>query len=118
MVPTDELPPATPLTCQLTVVFALLRTVAVNCCVDPSCTLAVAGETETLGPAGGLLPPPPQADRVAITSRAVAVRIALFIAGTSSKVEVLLATCFEAMMELSRPVPRSLTYDAKRRIRF
>ena len=49
MVPTVELPPAMPLTCQLTAVLEVLDTVAVNCCVPPpACTEAPVGETETL----------------------------------------------------------------------
>src|SRR5256885_11481551 len=35
------------LTCQVTAVFVVPETVAVNCCVWPVCTLAVAGVTWT-----------------------------------------------------------------------
>src|SRR5579883_1863254 len=81
MVPTLVLPPVMPLTCQFTVVALVLLTVAVNCCVEPSCTLAVAGDTVTVGLGGGggvLLPP--QADRVITAKTAMAARIAVFIA--------------------------------------
>src|SRR5580698_7757496 len=79
MVPTVALPPVTPFTCQVTAVSLVLVTVAVNCCCEPSCTLAVAGETVTVGVTGGVGLPPPQAERVRTTSAAAAARIALFI---------------------------------------
>jgi hypothetical protein len=47
MIPTVELPPATPPAFQVIAVFELPETVAVNCCVCPSCKSAVGGETET-----------------------------------------------------------------------
>jgi hypothetical protein len=48
IVPTVELPPATPLTCQVTVVSVALLTVAWNACVPvPATTAAVAGVTAT-----------------------------------------------------------------------
>src|SRR5690242_11867383 len=48
MVPTLEVPPVTPLTCQETAVLELLVTVAVNCWVSPVPTVAVAGEMVTV----------------------------------------------------------------------
>ncbi len=45
--PVAELPPVTPFTCQLTVVFDDPVTVALNGCEAPERTLAVLGETET-----------------------------------------------------------------------
>src|SRR5882672_7710979 len=48
MVPTVGFPPTTPFTCQVTAVFPLFATVAVNCCVNPACTLGVFGLSETL----------------------------------------------------------------------
>ncbi|MFQ5329106.1 MAG: hypothetical protein ACE5D4_03850, partial [Thermodesulfobacteriota bacterium] len=47
IVPTVALPPATPLTCQVTVVVAEPVTVSENCFVLPTSTLAVDGETDT-----------------------------------------------------------------------
>jgi hypothetical protein len=47
-VPTDELPPGTPLTCQVTLVLLVLLTATVSASVPtPACTLALAGETVT-----------------------------------------------------------------------
>src|SRR5271165_6606853 len=43
MVPEAELPPATPLTSQVTPVFAAFKTEAVNCCDPPGCTAADDG---------------------------------------------------------------------------
>jgi hypothetical protein len=57
----------------------VLVTEAVNCCVPPSCTFAVAGDTVTLGGDGGVLLPPPQAAKVDITRSARAVRSDCFI---------------------------------------
>ena len=50
-----ELPPAIPFTFQVTERFAVFVTVAVNSCVDPSVTEALAGETLTpiVGGGGG-----------------------------------------------------------------
>src|SRR5580698_3652613 len=79
MVPTAALPPVMLFTCQVTLVSLVLLTVAVNCCCEPSCTLAVAGATVTVGVTGGVGLPPPQAERVRTTSAAAAARIALFI---------------------------------------
>jgi hypothetical protein len=60
-----ELPPVAPLTCQITLALPLLATVAVNACVPPVWTVAVAGETLTvIGGAGELDPDPPQAARL------------------------------------------------------
>lgn len=63
MVPTVAFPPATPATCQFTIVFVLLETVAANILVAFTETVAVVGvmATETTGGGGGgVLPPPPQ----------------------------------------------------------
>lgn len=48
IVPTAELPPATPFTSQVTPVFELPVTVASNCCVPPSAMVALAGSTVTV----------------------------------------------------------------------
>jgi hypothetical protein len=50
-VPTVEFPPATPLTLQVTLVFELPLTVAVNCCVCETGTEAPVGDSviETTG---------------------------------------------------------------------
>jgi hypothetical protein len=45
IVPTVGLPPAIPFTLQVTLVFAVPETLAVNTCAPPDGTLAVAGET-------------------------------------------------------------------------
>jgi hypothetical protein len=47
MVPCVVLPPVTPFTCQITSVFLVFFTVAVNCVVDEVATVAVVGETST-----------------------------------------------------------------------
>jgi hypothetical protein len=71
MVPAALLPPATPLTCQVTAVLDVPVTVAVNCSVAPAATFADVGEIETAtallgvegeGPeeAEGAAEPPPQ----------------------------------------------------------
>jgi hypothetical protein len=46
-VPTVALPPTSPLTLQLTAVFAVPLTVAVNCCVWETTTDALVGESVT-----------------------------------------------------------------------
>src|SRR6185437_5835018 len=46
--PTVELPPLTPLTCQVTAVLVLPLTVAVNCCNANVAKVAVVGEMVTL----------------------------------------------------------------------
>ncbi|MGH9208426.1 MAG: hypothetical protein ACRD1G_18045, partial [Acidimicrobiales bacterium] len=46
-VPTVALPPVTPFTCQVTAVLLVPVTVAVNCCVVPTCTDAEVGAIET-----------------------------------------------------------------------
>lgn len=53
IVPTFELPPATPFTLHVTEVLDDPVTVAVNCCVLPSNTLALDGDTETVTEGGG-----------------------------------------------------------------
>ncbi len=67
IVPTALFPPGTPLTAQATAVLPVLLTVALNCCVAPKATDALAGDTLRLtGGAGGgggdvddaVLPPP------------------------------------------------------------
>src|SRR5258708_39802372 len=45
MVPTVALPPVIPLTCQVTAVLAVFRTVALNCCDVATVTL-IGGEIE------------------------------------------------------------------------
>src|SRR6516165_7764395 len=63
MVPVVLLPPVTPFTCQVTAVFEVPVTVAVNWVWAPSATLTVEGETETVimvPPTPLLLLPPPQ----------------------------------------------------------
>ena len=53
MVPTVALPPVTPLTSQVTDVFAVFPSVAVNvCAVPPAWTLSVVGQTATCIVAG------------------------------------------------------------------
>jgi hypothetical protein len=55
IVPTEGFPLGVPLTLQVTAVFDEPVTVAVNCCVFPSITFALVGETEraTVGGGGG-----------------------------------------------------------------
>lgn len=48
MVPTVALPPAMPLTAQVTVVVMVPVTVAVNCCIAPVAMLGVEGDTLTV----------------------------------------------------------------------
>jgi hypothetical protein len=52
IVPMVGFPPTNPLTDQVTVVVPVPVTKAVNCCPEPVCTLAVAGDTVTLTPGG------------------------------------------------------------------
>jgi hypothetical protein len=52
-VPTVLFPPFTPSTDQVTAVFVVPVTVAVNCCVPPSATIAVVGEMVTVIVGGG-----------------------------------------------------------------
>src|ERR1700730_1594976 len=52
--PVARLPPGTPFTCQVTAVFAEPLTLAVNCCVPKTFTVAVFRFSETTTP-----PPPP-----------------------------------------------------------
>jgi hypothetical protein len=47
IVPIVGSPPLVPFTCQETLVLAELRTVAVNCCVFPGCSVADVGEITT-----------------------------------------------------------------------
>lgn len=61
IVPVFVLPPLFWFTCHVTVWFVLLVTVAANCTVVPTLTVAEVGETETPTGAGGALGlPPPQ----------------------------------------------------------
>ena len=63
MVPVVLLPPVTPFTCQVTAVFEVPVTVAVNWVWAPSATVTVEGDTETVivgPPPPLLLLPPPQ----------------------------------------------------------
>ena len=53
MVPVELLPPVTPFTFQVTDVFDVFCTVAVNCLVRPTRTLAVSGEMVMLTGGGG-----------------------------------------------------------------
>jgi hypothetical protein len=56
MVPTVALPPATPLTSQLTAVFAVLVTAAVKACVPgPACTAVPLGDTVTVIGSDGVM---------------------------------------------------------------
>src|SRR6266849_2311301 len=52
-VPRELLPPATPLTDQVTAVLLVPETIAENCCDAPSRTCAVAGDTFTAIVSGG-----------------------------------------------------------------
>jgi len=67
MVPAVELPPGTPFTLQVTAVFDVPVTAAVNCCVLPNNTLELEEETVTVtdggGGEGGDEPFPPQPPR-------------------------------------------------------
>ena len=55
MVPTVEFPPVMPFTFQVTAVFVVFETVAVNCLVRPTRTVALVGEMvmDTGGGGGG-----------------------------------------------------------------
>ena len=56
MVPTVEFPPVTPSTRQVTAVFEVFSTVAVNACVPPpALTLAVLGDTVTVMSGDGVV---------------------------------------------------------------
>jgi hypothetical protein len=50
IVPAAALPPVTPFTCQVTEVFVVPKTWALNDCVAPARTLAVVGETVSVTP--------------------------------------------------------------------
>ena len=54
-VPTVALPPVTPFTCQVTAVLLVFCTVAVNCCVPPTATVADVGEIVTLTGAAAVI---------------------------------------------------------------
>ena len=54
IVPTVELPPVMPFTCQITAVFVVPETITVNCIVVPTITVTgLGGETVTVTPGGG-----------------------------------------------------------------
>ena len=74
--PTVELPPATPLTSQVTAVFVLPLTVALNCCVVWVWRVALVGEMETLTGVGAALA---EVEKVATTAdqAALALRVKL-----------------------------------------
>jgi hypothetical protein len=55
IVPAAALPPGVPFTCQVTVVFVVPVTVAVNCVVAPGLSVAVVGVTVTVICEGGVL---------------------------------------------------------------
>ena len=58
IVPAAALPPGAPFTCQITAVFVVPVTVAMNCVLAPGLTVAVAGVTVTvIGGGGGVLLP-------------------------------------------------------------
>ena len=65
MVPTEEFPPATAFTCQLTARLEAFRTLTRNCTLAPGYICAEAGETLTVTTGAGLTllfveaPPPP-----------------------------------------------------------
>ena len=78
IVPVVAVPPATPLTLQVTLVLLELVTVATNACEAPSTTDALPGVTETLMAGGGgggggsaaeLAPPPAQPGMHALAAR-------------------------------------------------
>ena len=78
IVPLAAVPPATPLTLQVTLVLLALETVATNACEAPSTTDALPGATMTLtagegggggGSAAELAPPPPQPSMHALAAR-------------------------------------------------
>ena len=52
IVPIVALPPVIAFTCQVTVVLLVFSTVAVNCCVPPTATVADAGEIITVTATG------------------------------------------------------------------
>lgn len=54
--PTEEEPPFVPFTCQVTAVFVVFATVAVNCAVEPAGTAVADDETKTdIGGGAGLV---------------------------------------------------------------
>jgi hypothetical protein len=59
IVPVAALPPAVPLTLQFTALELAPVTVAVNCAVPPSITVALCGSTITVTLGGGLSVDPP-----------------------------------------------------------
>jgi len=72
-VPTVALPPAIPFTLQVTAVFVVFVTVAVNCCVAPVATEALVGLTLTA--TGGMTVTDAEADLVG-SATLVAVTVA------------------------------------------
>ena len=72
--PAAEIVPfaAPPPTLQVTAVFEVPDTAAVNCCVPPAVTLAVAGETVTEIGVGGVELPPPHPATISNTTQSKA----------------------------------------------
>src|SRR5204862_419282 len=64
IVPTVALPPVTPLTCQITAVLLAFSTVAGNCCLPPTATVADTGEIVTRTTAAGVMVTCAEADFV------------------------------------------------------
>jgi|SRR6516225_5056732 len=61
IVPVAALPPGVPFTCQVTAVFVVPVTVAVNCVLAPGLSVALAGVTVmVIGGGGELLPQEPR----------------------------------------------------------
>jgi hypothetical protein len=69
IVPTVALPPVAPFTCQVTAVFVLPVTAAMNCLLALGLTVAEAGVTVTVIGGGGGAFPPPQEQRNRKTTR-------------------------------------------------
>ena len=92
-------PPVNPLTCQVTAVFVVPETVALNCLLPPVGRFTDAGEIETeigiVGGGGGavVLPPPPHPAKFP----------------RSQKSE--LATCFRNALVITPPPPRVANLD-------
>lgn len=105
-VPTVELPPVTPFTCQVTAVFVALLTVAVNCCVFPVCTLAVGGAMLTLTAAVTVIP---ALDVLVVSAIEVAFRVTVegvgILAGALYVTEVVVALVSVPQVAPLHPVP-------------
>ena len=72
MVPDAALPPGVPFTCQVTAVFVVPVTVAVNCVLAPGLSVAIGGVTATVIAGGGVLPlqDPRNSETARMTSKA------------------------------------------------